>query len=163
MSLREGKPERVWSLIGELRVPMVVTRDRTSGHLRARPMAAHPAPLENAIFFLTDVHAAKDDEIERDSNVCLVFSDAKAQKYLSLTGLAHLSDDRRKIEQLWSSIDAAFWKDANDPSIRLLTFVPTEAEYWESAGVLASYVEMVKAAIAGGQPELRSNEKVKLS
>ena len=36
------------------------------------------------------------------------------------------------------------------------------AEYWGRTGAIASTVEMVKAALTGSKPELRSNEKVQL-
>ncbi len=147
----------------EIKVPMVVTHDGDKGRMRARPMAAHLDPDANAIFFLTDAQAAKDKEIDLSDNVCLVFSDIRKQHYVSLTGRAELSDDRAKIKQLWSSLDSAFWTDENDPSIRVLKITPTIAEYWDHADAIASTVEMVKAALTGSRPDLRSNEKVELS
>jgi general stress protein 26 len=111
----------------EVKVPMVVTHDGDNGRMRARPMAAHLDPDANAIFLLTDAQAAKDKEIDLNDNVCLVFSDIRKQHYVSLTGRAELSDDRAKIKQFWSSLDSAFWSDANDPSIRVLKNTPTIA------------------------------------
>jgi general stress protein 26 len=159
----EGKLDVVWSLMQEIKVPMVVTHDGDNGRMRASPMAAHLDPDANAIFFLTDAQAAKDKEIDLNDTVCLVFSDIRKQHYVSLTGRAELSDDRAKIKQLWSALDSAFWSDENDPSIRVLKITPTIAEYWGRAGAVASTVEMVKAALTGSQPELRSNEKMELS
>jgi hypothetical protein len=82
---------------------------------------------------------------------------------LSLTGRAELSDDRAKIKQLWSSLHSAFWSDERDLSIRVLKITPTIAEYWDRAGAIASTAEMVKAALTGSQPDLRTNERVALS
>jgi general stress protein 26 len=158
----EDKFGAVWSLMQEIKVPMVVTHDGDN-RMRARPMAAHLDPDANAILFLTDAEATKAEEIQLNGNVCLVFSDIWKQRYVSVTGHAELSDDREKIKQLWSSLDSAFWSDENDPAIRLLKITPTIAEYWDRAGAVASAVNMVKAALAGSQPKLRSNEKVKLS
>lgn len=151
----------VWSLMQEIKVPMVVTHDGDN-RMRARPMAAHLDQDANAIFFLTDADAAKAEEIHLNGNVCLVFSDIRKQHYVSVTGHAELSDDRAKIKQLWSSFDSAFWSDEDDPSIRLLRVTPTSAEYWDRAGAVASAVKMVTAALTGSQAELRSNERVKL-
>jgi general stress protein 26 len=69
MSRLQGRPDRVWSQMEELRVAMVVTHEGASGRLRGRPMAAHPAPQENAICFLTDSRATKDVEIIANNNV----------------------------------------------------------------------------------------------
>src|SRR5271166_1063409 len=131
---RQGKLNVAWSLMQDIKVPMVVTHDGDKGRMRARPMAAHLDPDANAIFFLTDAQAAKDKEIDLNDNVCLVFSDIRKQHYVSLTGRAELSDDRAKIKQLWSSLDSAFWSDENDPSIRVLKITPTFAEYWDRGG-----------------------------
>ena len=163
MTSSEGKLDVVWSLMQEIKVPMVVTHEGDNGRMRARPMAAHLDPHANAIFFLTDAEATKDKEIYRNDNVCLVFSDIRKQHYVSLTGRAELSDDRAKIKLLWSSIDLAFWSDEEDPSIRVLKIVPSVAEYWDRGGAIASTVKMVKAALTGSEPDLRSNEKVELS
>jgi general stress protein 26 len=159
----EEKLNVAWSLMQEIKVPMVVTHDGSDGVMRARPMAAHLAPDANAIFFLTDGQATKDNKIDRNDSVCLVFSDIRKQHYVSLTGRAELSDDRAKIRQLWSSLDSAFWSDENDPSIRVLKITPTVAEYWNRTGAIATAINMVKAALTGSQPESRSNEKVELT
>jgi general stress protein 26 len=115
---RQGELNVAWSLMQEIKVPMVVTHDGDKDRMRARPMAAHLDPDANAIFFLTDAQAAKDKEIDLSDNVCLVFSDIGKQHHVSLTGRAELSDDMAKIKQLLSSLDSAFWTDENDPSIR---------------------------------------------
>jgi general stress protein 26 len=158
----EDKLGAMWSLMQEIKVPMVVTHDGDN-RMRARPMAAHLDPDANAILFLTDAEATKAEEIHLNGNVCLVFSDIRKQRYVSVTGHAELSDDREKIKQLWSSFDSAFWRDDDDPSIRVLKITPTIAEYWDRAGAVAGGVETVKAALTGTQSELRSNEKVHLS
>lgn len=163
MSHSDGKPDRVWSLIQEIKVAMVVTHDGHGDRLRARPMAARPDRQENAICFLTDVGAGKDNEVARNDNVCLAFADIKGQKYVSVTGSARISNDRNKIRKIWSIADKAFWKDADDPSIRLLEVIPVAAEYWEGSGLVGSLAKMIGAALAGGDPDLGDNKKVVLS
>ena len=60
MTQLQGKLDAPWSLMQEVKVPMVVTHDGDNGRMRARPMAAHLDPDSNAIFLLTDAQAAKD-------------------------------------------------------------------------------------------------------
>lgn len=154
--------ELVWSLIEGIKTPMVVTHTAGHGELRARPMAAHPDRENNAIHFLTDAESTKDEEIDRDNHVCLVFADIQKQKFVSVTGIAELSDNRGLISRLWSSEDSAFWRDGTNPSIRLLTITPSSAEYWDSADAATSYVKMVKAFLTGSPPEPRVNKTVSL-
>jgi general stress protein 26 len=159
----QGSVDRVWSLMEEIKIAMVITHDGDGDQLRARPMAAHPARQENAIYFLTDVSAGKIGEINHNDNVCLAFADVNGQKYVSITGQASVSSDRDKIKQLWSIAEKAFWSDESDPAIRVLRVAPVDAEYWQSPGAMVSYVKMIVAGLTGGRPRLHDNEKASLS
>jgi general stress protein 26 len=159
--MAEDEVARVWSLIENISVAMVVTHAGVQA-MRARPMAARAGRTDNVIYFLTDAGAVKDDEIRRDGNVCLAFVAASKQKYLSVTGRAEILNDRAKIKQNWSVFDKAFWSDADDPAIRLLKVQPEQAEYWERAGAVATTIKMIAAQVTGGRPSLGSNEKVDL-
>lgn len=163
MSAEQRSVARVWALMEEIGIAMVVTQDIHADRPRARPMAAHLARDENAVFFLTDVRAGKVEEIDRDENACLAFSDVKAQKYVSVTGRANLSNDRDMIRRLWSAPERAFWSDASDPAIRVLRFTPEDAEYWESPATIVTYVKMIATALTGAKPKLHDNQKVSMS
>jgi general stress protein 26 len=162
MSRSEGTIDRVWTLMRDIGIAMVVTHSGQGDALRARPMAARADADENAIFFLTDAEAPKDEEVARNDNVCLAFCDVKGQRYVSVTGRASVSDDRARIKQLFSAADKAFWRDASDPATRLLRVAPAEAEYWEGPGLIVTAVKMLAAGAAGQRPNLVENEKVRL-
>lgn len=151
---------RVWELIHKICFCMLTTQ--TSDNLRARPMAAHPEPVENAIYFLTDVAGHKDDEIARWPNVCLAFADTKGQKYLSISGTAEVLNDRERIDDLWTTGAKAWWRNADDPSIRVLKITPSFAEYWDSPGTVISYIKMAAAALSHSRPDMGENVKVEL-
>jgi general stress protein 26 len=94
--------DRVWTLISDIPVAMVVTHDGEGEHMRARPMAMRPIQEEGAIYFLTDVDAPKADEIRRNESICLALADNKSQKYVSITGHAEMIADRDRIKEIWS-------------------------------------------------------------
>jgi len=150
--------ERVWELMNKIGFAMLVTRD--GNKLRARPMSAYLQRDENAIYFLTDARRHKDEEIARDPSVNLSFADAGSQKYVSLTGMAVISNDRAKIEQLFTTAAKAWWNSADDPNIRVLKITPDDAEFWDSPGTVISYVKMATAAVAGTRPDIGDNRKV---
>jgi general stress protein 26 len=150
--------DRVWNLVKKIGFAMLVTRDGSK--LRARPMAAYPAPEENAIYFLTDERRHKDEEIARDPQINLSFADASHQKYVSVTGTAVISNDRARIKQLFSTPAKAWWDSADDPNIRLLKVTPDDAEFWDSPGTVISYVKMAAAMATGTRPDLGDNRKV---
>lgn len=149
---------RVWQLMEKIGFAMLVTRD--GDKLRARPMSAYLERDNNAIFFLTDARRHKDDEIARNPAVNLSFADASAQKYVSLTGTAAVSNDRAKIKELFTTTAKAWWDSAEDPNIRVLKITPDDAEFWDSPGTVISYVKMAAAAVSNTRPEVGENRKV---
>jgi general stress protein 26 len=150
--------DRVWELMDRIGTCMLITHTGSGFH--ARPMSAIVKPDEDAIYFLTDVGCAKDDEIEANPDVALTFADGSGQKYVALTAHAEVSNDRDKIHELWSTAAKAFWESADDPDIRVLRITPGEAEYWDSPGTIATYVTMVAAAVTGSKPSVGENRKV---
>ena len=150
--------DRVWTLINDIPVAMVVTRE--GEHMRARPMAMRPVREEGAIYFLTDVDAPKAHEIRRDETICLALADNKRQKYVSISGHAEIIDDRDRVKEIWSIYDKAFWPDKNDPRIRILRVTPESAEFWKGAGAIVTAVKLVEAIASGERMNLGENEKV---
>jgi general stress protein 26 len=160
MSDSGAEIDRVWALIGEIPVAMVVTHNGRGENMRARPMAMRPAELEGAIYFLTDVDAAKTGEIRRNDTVCLALADNKDQKYVSITGRAEIIDDQERIKKFWSIFDRAFWPDKSDPRIRILRVAPESAEFWEGAGAVVTAVKLVVATLSGERMNVGANQKL---
>jgi len=157
---RASNVERAWELMKKIGFAMMVTRD--GDKLRARPMSAYLQRDENAIYFLTDVRRHKDDEIALNPTINLSFADPSSQKYVSLTGTAVVSNDRAKIEELFSTPAKAWWDSAEDPNIRVLKITPDDAEFWDSPGTIISYAKMAAAAISGTRPDVGDNRKVSM-
>ncbi|MGN6311003.1 MAG: pyridoxamine 5'-phosphate oxidase family protein [Xanthobacteraceae bacterium] len=150
--------DRAWDLMEKIGFAMLVTRD--GEQMRARPMSAFVERDHNAIYFLTDARRHKDDEIVAHPEVNLAFADTGHQKYVSLTGIAAVSNDRAKIKELFSTPAKAWWDSADDPNIRVLKVTPNDAEFWDSPGSVVSYVKMAAAAVTGARPDLGDNRKV---
>src|ERR1022692_1284333 len=86
--------DRVWDIIEKASVCMLTTQ--FVGGLRARPLEARPDRDAGLIFFVTDIHSAKEDEIEATPDIGLVFIDSNDKAYLSITGRAHVMRDADK-------------------------------------------------------------------
>jgi general stress protein 26 len=148
----------VWKLASKISICMLANWD--GQELRSRPMGAYVRPEENAIYFLTDSHHHKDDDIARYPKVCLSFADPGDQKYVSIAGDAVVSRDRAKVHELWSTPAKAWWNSPDDPDIRILKVTPHDAQYWDSPGTIVSYVKMAVAAMTDSRPNVGKNEKV---
>lgn len=152
--------EKVWELSEKIGFCMLATSDGNS--IRSRPMSASIKRDEHAFYLLTDVNNHKDDEISRDPNVNLAFADAKAMKFVSISGKDSVSDDRAEIKELWSTPAKAWWDSEDDPSIRVLKIVPDTAEYWDSPGKMVSMIKMAAAGVSDSKPDRGANAKVSL-
>jgi general stress protein 26 len=157
--MRRDQHDRVWEVIEKARVGMLVTR--FAGGLRARPLEARPDRDANAIYFVTDVRGAKDDEVEVAPEVCLVFIDHAEKAYLSITGRAEVRRDPEKAREIWKSTDDAWWSGPDDPNVRVLRVTPITAELWDgpASKAVAAY-EFAKARLTGEKPNLGENRKV---
>lgn len=152
--------ERIWTLAKRIGIAMFVTWDGKTQ--RARPLAATVEKDEGAIYFLTDVHGQKDEQIAEYPMVSVTFSDHKHSKYVALAGKATISNDRARIKKLWSPFAKAWWDGPEDPSIRVIKVIPHDAELWDSPGRIVTTISMLTAAVTGRSPKIGENAKVVL-
>ena len=104
---KQDNGDRVWDIIEKVGVCMLTTQ--AAGRLRSRPIEARPERKAGLIFAVTDIHSAKQDEIEAVPDIGLVFIDAKARAYLSITARARAcatSPRSRNLEKERRSVGA---------------------------------------------------------
>jgi general stress protein 26 len=153
---------RVWDIIERVGVCMLTTHFAEG--LRARPVEPRPDREESLIWFVTDLRSGKEHEIERAHGVGLVFIDAGAKAYLSITGRAEILRDHVKAAAIWKSTDNIWWHDPDDPNVCVLRVTPTTAELWDGPSSKAvAALELVKARLTGQKPNLGENRKVTVS
>jgi general stress protein 26 len=158
--MSETDLDRVWDIMEDISVCMVTTH--AGGRMRSRPMHAIPDRDENAVYFITDIRGAKDDEIAAAPDVCLAFADIGDNTYLSVTGTAATVRDPAKAEELWSTEAQAWWpRGPRDPAVRVLHVVPEQAEYWDTRGNSVTVaLKLMAARMTGQEPDLSTNRKV---
>jgi general stress protein 26 len=148
--------DRVWDIIEKVSVCMLTTQ--FVGGLRARPLEARPDRYARHIYFVTDIHSAKEYEIEATPDVGLVFIDSNDKAYLSITGRACVMRDADKIKAAWRSVVAG---RPNDPDVCLLRIDLSTAELWDGpASAIVTAFEFAKARLTGEEPKLGENRKV---
>ena len=152
--------DRVWEIIQKVGICMLSTR--FEGGLRARPLEARPDRGHDRLLFVTDVHSAKRDEVERWPDIGLVFISPTDKAYLSISGTAHIVDDPILRTAAWRKNDVVWWPGGpHDPDVCVLVVEPAIAELWDgpSNSALATY-QFAKARVTGTQPDLGENRKV---
>ncbi|WP_409188231.1 pyridoxamine 5'-phosphate oxidase family protein [Bradyrhizobium sp. RDM4] len=152
--------DRVWDIIQNVGVCMLTTQ--FGDGLRARPLEARPDRDAGVIFFVTDLHSPKEDEIEAAPDVGLVFIDSSANAYLSITGRASVMRDPDKTRAVWRKTDEVWWPGGpTDPDVSLLRVEPFTAELWDGpASSAVAAFEFAKARLTGEKPNLGENRKV---
>lgn len=154
--------DHVWEMMDRIRACMLVSKQGLT--LRARPMHAMTAREENSVWFLSDRRGHKDEELRRDPQTALIFSDTSGRDFLSVSGESEVMEDRAKIAALWSGAAAAYWpRGKDDPNIQVLRFMPEQAEYWDgpSSSILVG-LKRAAARLTGETPDLGDNRKVPL-
>jgi general stress protein 26 len=150
---------RVWDIVERNGVCMLTTH---SPHgLRARPLQPRPDRAAGVIWFVTDLHSGKEHEIENASDVGVVFTDAGAKAYLSITARAEVLRDHKQAAAIWKSSDNVWWSGPDDPNVCVLKITPLTAELWDGpASKAVAIFEFVKARLTGEKPNLGENRKV---
>jgi general stress protein 26 len=151
---------RIWDIIEKVGVAMLTTR--FGGGLRARPLEARPDRHAGIIWFLTDVRSGKDHEVAASPDIGLVFIDAGAKAYLSITGRAEILRDPVQAAGIWKNSDQVWWPGGpDDATLRVLRVEPDTAELWDGPSSLAvAAFEFAKAKVTGAKPNLGENRKI---
>lgn len=149
--------------IKDIKVAMVTT-STLEGDSRSRPMHTLEIKDDGVIWFLTSKESNKAKEIEANPIISLSYSDLNNNLYVSLSGVASLTDDQMKIDELWTEMFKAWFPAGKtDPNITLLRIDPTKAEYWDTPNsVISQIILVVKASIKGNPYLAGENKKIAL-
>ncbi len=112
-------------------------------------------------WFLTERSSEKVQALEADPRVNVAY--ASDAGWVSLSGTAHVEQNRGKVEDLWDASSGAFMSvGPEDPDNIALRIDATTAEYWESPGKVTAAVQFVKGLVTDSQPDLGDNDTVQL-
>lgn len=143
--------EKVKDLVKEIKIGVLVTKDH-DGPMRARPMATVQVDDDGTLWFFTDEYSGKVEEISEKREVLICYASKSNNAYVMVNGTATLTDDRRKIEELWKpTMKAWFPKGLDDKKILLIKVEGTEAEYWEGSSSKIVVAFNIARALATGK------------
>jgi general stress protein 26 len=107
------KLSKLFELIEDIETAMMTTR-RKDGHLVSRAMATQKRVPGADLWFVTDERSDKLHEIENDAHVNLAYYKDRTREWVSISGIATISRDRRKIRQLYAEDWRAWFPDEGD-------------------------------------------------
>lgn len=120
------------------------TTTEDDGRLVSRPMAIQDIEDDHTIWFMTRIDTPAMQEATGGQQVNV----AVAEKgfWASISGTATAVQDVERKKAYWSKTTEAFFGDAKpeDPEVVLLKVTPQSGQYWDSPGLPAMAVEILK-------------------
>ena len=120
-------------LIEDISCGMLTTVD-PDGSLHSRPMnKTSEIQSDGTLWFFTNASTHKVFEIERHQQVNISFTSPQDQRYISISGIAELVQDRNKMQELWKpELKAWFPQGLDESDLALLKVKINRADYWDS-------------------------------
>ena len=123
----------------------------TGKPFEVRPMSAQKIDENGNFWFLSSSDSFKNEQIENDPNVQLLFQGSAHSDFLNIYGHATISTDKELIKELWEPIlKTWFTEGIDDPRITVIKVSTSEAYYWDNKhGDAIALAKMAIGAIAG--------------
>ena len=143
--------ERIRDVVKQTESCFFCTAVSAGGSGATRPMSVQEVDDDGTLWFLSASDSHKNRELEKDSAVRLFFQGSEHAGFLTLTGTATVSRDRKRIKDLWKSVlKVWFTEGENDPRITVIGVRPTGGYYWDNKhGSAVAGIKMLVGAAIG--------------
>ncbi|CAN5380004.1 pyridoxamine 5'-phosphate oxidase family protein [soil metagenome] len=121
--------------------------------LHSRPMSIAKVCDHGNFWFLSAGDSNKNMNISADPRVQLFSTNQSDSEYLTVYGKATITRERKKIEEIWTPIANAWFKDGiDDPRVTVIKVAPEEAYYWDTKnGKMISMIKILASAVSGAK------------
>lgn len=143
--------DKIREIVEQAKSCFFCTAVTTSDSEGARPMNVRQMDEEGNLWFLSASDSHKNRELALDPSVTLYFQASPHSDFLRLSGLATVSTDRAKIEELWDPLLRTWFTGGmDDPRITVIKVAPSEGYYWDTKhGTFVAGVKMLIGAVTG--------------
>jgi general stress protein 26 len=143
--------EKIRELVEKAGTCFFCTHAAMGGSGGSRPMSVGKIDEAGHLWFLSPSDSHKNREVVLTPQVTLYFQGSPHSDFLQLDGEAHVSTDRKMIEELWEPIlKTWFTEGIDDPRISVIEVIPTEGYYWDTKhGNAVAGIKMLIGAALG--------------
>ena len=142
--------ERIRDVVKKNASCFFCTAVSTGGSGATRPMSVQDVDKAGHLWFLSASDSHKNLELAEESDVRLFFQASEHSGFLTLTGKATVTRDRKKIKALWEPVlKTWFTEGEDDPRITAIRVVPSGGYYWDKHGNAVAGVKMLIGAAIG--------------
>jgi general stress protein 26 len=162
------KLKELYDLIDGIEIAMFTTR-RPDGQLVSRPMATQTQAEGTDLYFVTDIESHKLEELEQDPSVNLAYYRDRTKEWVSVSGTATVSQDRRALHELYQPDWKAWFGDEggardggpDDPRLALILVDVQAVSYLKQDKPRPVVLfELVKGMVTGTKPNLGEVKRV---
>jgi len=149
----EGKEaiEKLRELAEKAESCFFCTNIKTGLPVSARPMAIIQVDDEGNLWFLSSKDSHKNQEITAEPLVHLFFQASAHSGFVNIYGIATITDDKAKIDELWKPIVKVWFQGGkDDPRISAIKVTPSRGYYWDNKhGNLVAFAKMAASLVTG--------------
>jgi general stress protein 26 len=103
-----------------------------------RPMSTLEVDAAGDFWFFSLKNTNKNDEIQLDGKVQLLYAKTSYRDYLSVYGFAEIVDSPEKVKQLMPKVDKTWFPNGFDsPDLALIRVITRGAYYWDTKQSIA--------------------------
>ena len=162
------KLDELYALIDGIEIAMFTTR-RADGQLVSRPMATQERVTGTDLWFATDVSSHKLEDLAHDAHVNLAYYNLKSREWVSVSGVAQVTQDRNLIKELYKPDWKAWFGDeggnrdggSDDPRIALILVEAQSVEYMVSTKPKPVVLfEIARGMVTGTPPDVAEQRRL---
>ncbi|MDF2382552.1 pyridoxamine 5'-phosphate oxidase family protein [Nostoc ellipsosporum NOK] len=152
----EEARKKLKELVDKIDIGILCTYPAGEQYVHAVPMSRQEVDEEGNIWYLFSSDSETFKHLQDDKKVSILFSQTSDYSFLSLNGVATVSEDKARIEKYWNRfMEAWFEKGKEDPHIRLLKVNVDDAHYWDNkAGKLVTFFKVAASALTGKKMDI---------
>lgn len=143
--------DKLKSLVDKIDIGMMCTNTAEAAKLHAVPMSRQEVDDDGNLWFLFSSESETFENLQESKDVSVLYSDISNYSFLSINGVGEVSTDKNRIEKYWSKmVEGWFEEGKEDPRIRVLKVIPSEAHYWDSkSNKLVTFLKVATNAVTG--------------
>ncbi len=148
--------DKLKTLVEKIDIGMMCTNTAEVANLHAVPMSRQEVDDDGNLWFLFSSHSETYENLQKDNHISVLYSDISNYSFLSLNGIAEISTDQNRIEKYWNKmVEGWFEKGKEDPTIRVLKVIPSEAHYWDNkSNKLVTFFKVAVQVVSGSKLDI---------
>lgn len=119
--------------------------------ITVRPMSVQSVDAAGNLWFLSARSSATNREIAESADVQLFFANPGSAEFMTLEGVATISDDPALRREHWTPIAKTWFNQGvDDPEVTVIKVEPSNGYYWDTKhGKTVAFLKIAAGAVTG--------------